>query len=160
MWILKVRTPKSIFKSKKMPFCLSAVFRRVSLFLNRFHRSKKYVGAVVRQLQERDRSRRPGRSLGVWRAWCKPYIDRPVHTVRLITRTMILVGFGLVGPRHCVACARPATLPATCPVVAIDPCLEAVDPQLPHTFESGAIDSKPEKPGGIPHSNKMAFSWT
>ena len=68
VWILKVCTPNSTFTSKKMPFYWSALFRRVSLDLNRFHRSKKYVGALDQVLPLHHRSVAPGGPSGGARA--------------------------------------------------------------------------------------------
>ena len=67
--------PKARVLPKKS-FFWCALSRRVSLVFNRFHRSKKYVGAVVRQIHDKDRSRPSGRPLGGWRAWHKPYNGR------------------------------------------------------------------------------------
>ena len=68
VWILKVRTPNGTFTSKKTHFFWSALFRRVSLDLNRFHRSKKYVGGLDQVLPLHHRSVAPGGPSGGARA--------------------------------------------------------------------------------------------
>ena len=62
VWIFKVRTQKATV------LLGSALYRRVSLVFNRFHRSKKYVEAVCQHFRVGDRSPPSGGPLGAWRA--------------------------------------------------------------------------------------------
>ena len=68
MWILKVCTPNGAHTLEKVSLFWSALFRRVSLDLNRFHRSKKYVGGLDQVLPLHHRSVAPGGPSGGARA--------------------------------------------------------------------------------------------